>query len=83
MRRSQELQDTTRKPAEHLVQLMLFAIELERLIEENEGLEQTIEDYRQKAIDMEQHHAEELTDIKEFFEATVREQAVSYDCFIF
>lgn len=60
----------------HLIQLMLFAVELERQIDENESLKETLEDYRQKAIDMEKHHTVELNEIKEFFEATVREQAV-------
>lgn len=67
-----------RKLVESQIQLMLLSIELERQLEEHEGKDQTLEDYRQKAIDMEHHHTAELDELKEHFEATVREQTVSY-----
>ena len=73
-----------KKLVESQIQLMLLSIELERQFEEHEGKDQTLEDYRQKAIDMEQHHTQELDELKEYFEQTVKEQTVNltFTCYL-
>lgn len=77
MQRNQGMLTINHKLAETQAKLVLLSIELERQVEEGENKSQTIEDYRQKAIDMEEHHAQELDELKHFFESTMKEQAVS------
>lgn len=61
---------------ESQIQLVLFAIELERQLEAHQEKDQILDDYRQKAIDMEEQHIHELDGLKEFFQKTVQEQTV-------
>lgn len=62
---------------ESQIQLVLFAIELERQLEAHQEKDQILDDYRQKAIDMEEQHIHELDGLKEFFQKTVQEQTVN------
>ena len=78
MSRNQEFITISKKLVEAQLQIVLFAAELERHLDEHETKDQTLEDYRQKAIDMEHNHTQELAEIKEFFEATMKEQQVSH-----
>mgnify|MGYP007014815193 CR=1 FL=1 len=62
---------------ESQIQLVLFAIEQERQLEAHQEKDQILDDYRQKAIDMEEQHIHELDGLKEFFQKTVQEQTVN------